>query len=202
VDLWTPAEGDTRLLDMDEIEKARAGRWPPAQVRAWPLDAVPALRLRRDEPGTYYANLVSSRIIAYGIYCLGAVALTSVAFAAFSDAFVGGRPARTAWLVSLAAEALALLPVALSGKLPAARRVRMGEVLTEHTLFLAAAVCAAAILLVHDSSLWRSLLSAVYGALGLFLGVFATCRAAFDRAWPGLALAGLGVCVIALIVLM
>ncbi len=227
LDLWTPVDGDTQLLDEEELERAcaegmierdeaertretarrlldraRSGAWPPREVEDWPLESIATLRLRRDEPGTYYANLVSSRIIAYGIYFLGAVAVTSLGFAALSDALTGPGPARTAWLATLAAEAVGLLPVALTGKLPAARRVRMRELLTEHTLFLAAAVSAVAILVLHDSSLWRSLLASVYAALGLFLGVFAFCRAAYDRAWPALALAGLVVCGVALAVLL
>lgn len=227
LDLWTPPGGDTRVLDEDDLERARAegaiepeeaeraretartlmgrarsGEWPPPEVEDWPLETLGSLRLLRDEPGTYYANLVSTRIIAWGIYCLGAVAVTSVGFAALTDAFAGPGAARTTWLFTMGAEAVGLLPVALSGKLPAARRVRMREVLTEHTLFLAAAVSAVAILVLHDSSLWRSLLASVYAALGLFLGVFAVCRAAFDRTWPTLALAGLVVCGVALLVLL
>lgn len=227
LDLWTPAQGDTRLLDEEDLERARAegaigpeeaertreeartllgrarsGAWPPPEVTRWPLDSVASLRLLRDEPGTYYANLVSTRIIAWGIYCLGAVAVTSVGFAALTDAFTAPGPGRTAWLATLAAEAVGLLPVALSGKLPAARRVRMREILTEHTLFLAAAVSAVAVLVLHDSSLWRSLLASVYAALGLFLGIFAICRAVFDRTWPALALTGLLVCAVAFAVLL
>jgi hypothetical protein len=227
LDLWSPARGEARVLDRAEFEearrrgwidretaeraeatcrtvlaRARAGDWPPAEVERWPLETLPALRLKRDEPGSYYANLVSTRIIAYGIYCLGAVALTSVGFAAFTNVFSGDRAARTTWLVTMGAEAAVLLPFALAGKLPAARRVRTQEVLTEHTLFLAAAVSAAAILAVHDSSLWRSLLSSVYATLALFLGVFATCRAYFDRTLPRLALAGLVVCLVALVFLL
>jgi len=227
LDVWSPVGGDTRVLDRREFEEARregwigadeaeraeaacreilersrAGEWPPPPVGRWPLEAVPVLRLRHDEPGTYYANLVSTRIIAYGIYCLGLVAVTSVGFAAFTDVFSGGEAARTAWVVTMGAEAAVVFPFAMAGKLPAARRVRTREVLTENTLFLAAAVSAAAILAVHDSSLWRSLLSSVYATLALFLGIFAACRAWFDRALPRLALAGLVVCLVALVFLL
>jgi len=227
LDLWSPAGAETRVLDRGEFEEARregwigddeaeraeaaceeilersrAGGWPPPPVGRWPLEAVPALRLRRDEPGTYYANLVSSRIIAYGIYCLGLVAVTAAGFAALTDVFSGGEAARTAWLVTMGAEAAVLLPFALAGKLPAARRVRAREVLNENTLLLAAAVSAAAVLAVHDSSLWRSLLSSVYATLALFLGIFGACRAWFDRTVPRLALAGLAVCLVALVFLL
>jgi len=226
VDVWSPADGEPRLLDLDELAEARTrgaisegeaaeaeatardlldrtrrGDWPPRVVEEWPLDAIEALRLRRDEPGTYYANLVSTRIIAWGIYYLGVAAITSVGFAGLTDAFGGGAAARKAWVLTLGAEALGLLPLALAGKLPAARRVRMREVLNETTLFLAAAVSAVAILAVHDSSLWRSLLGSVYGALGLFLAIFAFCRAVYDRTWPTLAIAGLVVCAVAFLIL-
>lgn len=229
VDVWQPAEApdDPRLLDREQLrraraegvvppeeadradelargiaERARAGAWPPSEVARWPLEAVPALRLRRDEPGIYYANKVSGRIIAFGIYMLGAVSATSVVFAAATDALVSPGTARRWWLGALAVEAAALLPTALAGKLPATRRVRLPEAMDENTLFLGAAVTGAAVLLINDSTLWRSLLSSVYGALSLFLGVFAVCRAYFDRELPGTALAGLAVCVLALVALL
>ena len=227
LDLWQPAEGEPRLLDRDELEdavasgaieaaeaervrsvgeelarRAREGRWPPAAVRRWPLERVEELRLRRDEPGLYHANLVTNRVIAFGIYFLGAAALTTLGFAVFTDGIGASRGTRTAWLACLGVEAAGLAGGALTGRLPAARRLRLREVMTEGTLFLGAAVTGAAVLLVQDSSLWRSLLSAVYGTLGFFLAVFAVCRVAYDRRLPGLALAGLALCVAALVVLL
>lgn len=227
LDLWQPADGPPTVLDRGELEEARrrgwidereagraveemeriearagAGGWPPAPVGRWTLEDVPGLRLRRDEPGTYYANLVSNRIIAVGIYFLGAASVTSVAFAATTDALDPGGGARVWWLGALAVEAAALLGVGLAGRLPAARRVRSREVMTEGTLFLGAAVFGTAVLVVNESALWRSLLSAVYGALALFLSIFATCRLAFDRRLPRLALAGLAVCAVALVLLL
>lgn len=226
LDLWQPAEGPPRVLDRDELRRARkegwigeeeaqealetcrellrrarAGDWPPPEVGSWPLEAVPSLRLRRDEPGLYHANLVAGRIIAFGIYFLGAASLTSAGFAAWSDALQPGGGARSWWLGALALEAAVLLPVALAGRLPATDRVRPREAMTEDTLFLGAAVAGAAVLLVNNSSLWRTLLFSVYGALSLFLGIFAACRAAYDRRLPGIALAGLAVCLAAFLLL-
>lgn len=227
LDLWQPSGGEARLLDRDELEdavaagaieareaervrrlgeelhrRARAGRWPPDAVRRWPLERVEELRLRRDEPGLYHANLVTNRVIAFGIYFLGAAALTTLGFAALTEGLAASSGTRTAWLVCLGVEAVGLAGAALTGRLPAARRLRRREVMTEGTLFMGAAATGAAVLLVQDSSLWRSLLSAVYGALGFFLGVFAVSRIAYDRRLPGLALAGLALCVAALVLLL
>ncbi|MFQ5890240.1 MAG: DUF402 domain-containing protein [Gemmatimonadota bacterium] len=227
VDVWQDPSGDARLLDLAELDRARergwiepetaeravavarrvtesasAGRWPPRRVRRWGLDAVPSLRFQRDAPGIYFANLVSGRIIAFGIYTLGAVSLTSLAFAAFTDAFAGGRSGQAVWLVTIALEAAVLLPFALSGRLPATRIPRPREALSERTLFIGTLVMGVAVLLLHDSSLWRGGLLGVYSTLTLFLLVFAACRAAFDRSTPVLALAGLVVCAVALLVLL
>lgn len=229
LDVWQPADDprEPRLLDADELERARAegrvsaedarlaretaerveararaGGWPPPEVERWPLEAVPALRLKRDEPGTYWANRISGRIIAFGIYMLGAVSATSLVFAALTDALLSPGAARSWWLAALAAEGSVLLPAALAGRLPATRRVRRREAMDERSLLVGATACAAAVLVVNDSSLWTSLLSAVYGALALFLAVFAACRAHFDRRVPWAALAGLGVCAAALTALL
>lgn len=228
LDLWQPAGGDAvRTLDHEELEeavaagaigraeadrvgrlagelaeRARAGDWPPDGVERWPLERVDELRLRRDEPGLYWANLVTNRVIAFGIYFLGAAALTTLGFAAFTDGLRASVATRNAWLACLGVTATALAGLSLAGRLPAARRLRRGEVLTEGTLFMGAAVTGAAVLLVQDSSLWRTLLSAIYGTLGFFLGVFGVSRLLHERRVPGLALAGLAVCVAALVVLL
>lgn len=226
LDVWQPAEGPVRVLDADEFEaareesliseatareaaatcreiedRARRGDWPPEPVRDWPLESVPSLRLRRDEPGTYYANKVAGRVIAFGIYFLGSASLTSLVFAAFTDALVAAGTARSAWTALLVAEAAGLLAVAMAGRLPATRWVRPREAMTESTLFLGAVVTALAVLLVQSSELWNVLVGSIYAALGFFLAVFAVCRLAFDRRTPGLALVGLAVCAAALVVL-
>lgn len=227
LDVWQPAGDGAEVLDREELERAeergwiggdeaervrrradriaeraRSGDWPPEPVRRWPLEAIPTLRMRRDEPGIYAANVVATRIIGFGIYLLGAVSLTSLGFAVCTDAFARPGPARTAWAVALAAEAAVLLALALAGRLPATRRVRPRHALSEETLFLGAAVASAAVILVNESELWRSLLSAVYGALTLFLAVFAAARSLVDRRLPGLALAGLALCGVALAILL
>lgn len=228
LDLWQPSgEEAVRVLDRDEMEeavasgalepadgeraealadelarRAAAGEWPPPPVRRWTAERVEELRLRRDEPGLYYANLVANRIIALGIYFLGAAALTTLAFAALGGGIGPPGPRRTAWLSCLGLEAAFVAGGALTGRLPATRRLRMREVMTENTLFLGAAVTGAAVLLVQESGLWRTLLAAVYGTLGLFLGVFAASRLWFDRRPPALALAGLALCLLALLLLL
>ena len=227
LDLWQPAGGEPRLLDADELtearergwidpdeadrveelgrellDRARTGDWPPAPVARWTLETVPTLRLRRDEPGAYRANLVVGRIVAFGIYFLGAASATSLGFVVLTDALQAPGPARWAWAAALALEAVVLLAVALAGRLPATRRVRPREALSEETLFLGAAAATGAVLVAHDSSLWRSMLTAVYLALGSFLGVFAVCRVWFERRVPGLALAGLALCLATLAVLL
>lgn len=229
LDVWQPADrpGEPRVLDRDELRRAedegavdpedgrrarevaarvearaRAGEWPPPEVRRWPLEAIRELRLLRDEPGVYHANKVSGRIVASGIYLLGAVSVTSLAFAAATDALAAPGGARSWWLGAMAVEAALIVPAALAGKLPATRRVRLPEAMDENTLFLAAAATGAAVLLINESDLWESLLSAVYGALALFLAVFAVCRARFDREIPFAALAGIVVCALGLAALL
>jgi len=227
LDVWQPAGGATRLLDADELEEAvaagtiapaeargveaeaaavlraaEAGRWPPRIVHEYPLADVPALRLRRDDPGTYYANLIVGRLIAFGIYALGAISLTSLAFAALTEAFHGNRPALVAWASVIGIELLVLFGLSMAGRLPATRRPRPEEVLTERILFIGALVTGLAVLLYPDVELWRGGLMGIYGALGVFLGVFAAARLRWERRFPVLAAAGLVVCVAALAVLL
>lgn len=227
LDVWQPAGDGLEVLDRDELERAeergwiaageaervrrrtariveeaRSGGWPPEPVRRWTLEAIPTLRMRRDEPGIHAANVVATRIIGFGIYLLGAVSITSLGFGVSTDALDGPGPARTAWSVTLAAEAVLLLLLALAGRLPATRRVRPRHALSEETLFLGAAVASVAVLLVNESGLWRSLLSAVYGTLALFLAIFVGARSLVDRRFPALALAGLALCALALVILL
>ena len=198
-----PAEAQrTRAEAQELLERIGDGDWPPRAVRRWPLDSVPALRLRRDEPGRYFANLVSTRVIAYGLYMLGVVSVTSMVFAAFTDALITPGTAQRLWLTVLGAEAVILLPFALSGRLPATAFPRPSEAMHERTLLAAAAATGIAVLLLNRSELWRELLIAVYGSLAFFLTVFAASRAWFDRVFPASAVAGLLLCAIALIVLL
>lgn len=227
LDVWQPADGAARLLDTDDLEAAvaagtieaaearsvedeaaavmraaKAGRWPPRIVKEYPLADVPALRLRRDQPGTYYANLIVGRLIAFGIYALGAVSLTSLAFAALTDAFHGHRAALVSLGIVIAIELVVLLGLSLAGRLPATRRPRPEEILTERVLFLGALVTSLAVFLNPDEQLWRGALMGIYGALGVFLGVFAIARFRWDEWFPVLAVAGLLVCVVAFLVLL
>lgn len=226
LDVWQPAGGSARLLDAEELEAAVAaghvdaeearaveaeaaavmrlagsGQWPPRIVGEYPLEDVPALRLRRDDPGTYYANLVVGRLIAFGIYMLGAVSLTSLAFAALTDAFHGSRAALVAWMTVIALELVVLLGLSLAGRLPATRRPRPEEVLTERILFIGALVTGLAVFLYPDVELWRGGLMGIYGALAVFLGVFAVARLRWEQRFPLLAVAGLAVCVLAFVLL-
>jgi hypothetical protein len=230
LDVWQPAEGPPRLLDEDELDEAarrgwigaedvartraeaaavlraaRADRWPPGVVLRNPLGAVSSLRFRRDEPGAFFANLIVSRLIAFGIYTLGAISLTALAFAALTDALVPGTGltiGRIAWWVTVGIEVLALLGLALAGKLPATRRTRPEEALSERLLFIGTLVAGGAVLLYPDGRLWRAALVGLYATMGVFLGIFAVCRAIFDRRFPILALMGIGVCIVALLVLL
>jgi hypothetical protein len=226
LDVWQPRGQEPEILDEEEFEEAReknwiepheaararsgalvilgrirSRRWPPRVVRRWPLDAVPSLRFRRDEPGRYFANLVSTRVIAYGLYLLGAVSLTSVLFAAATDALITRGSSQTVWLVTLGIEAVLLLPFALAGRLPATEHARPSEAMNERTLLAAAAATGIAVLLLNRSEIWRELLVAVYASLAFFLTVFAVCRAWFDRTFPLAGIAGLLLCLIALVVL-
>lgn len=227
LDVWQPADGEARLLDAEDLEaavaagavapaearsvedeaaavlrSAAAGRWPPRIVREYPLADVPALRLRRDDPGTYYANLIVGRLIAFGIYALGAISLTSLAFAALTEAFHGNRPALISWGAVTGIELVVLFGLSLAGRLPATRRPRPEEVLTERILFLGALVTGLAVFLYPDVELWRGGLMGIYGALAVFLGVFAAARLRWEQRFPVLAVAGLVVCVLAFVVLL
>jgi hypothetical protein len=230
LDVWQAPDQPPRLLDEDELDEAaergwvgaedvartraeaaavlraaRAERWPPGVVERHPLDAVPSLRFRRDAPGTFFANLVVGRLIAFGIYALGAISVTSVAFAALTDALQPGAgltAGRIAWFSVMGVELLLLLVLALAGKLPATRRPRPEEALTERLLFLGTLVSGAAVLLYPDSQLWKGALTGLYTTLAVFLSIFAVSRAVFDRRFPLLATTGLFVCLVALLVLL
>ncbi len=230
LDVWQAPDGPPRLLDEDELTEAadrgwlgaedvartraeaaavlraaRADRWPPAVVLRNPLEAVPSLRFRRDTPGTFFANLVVGRLIAFGIYALGAISITSVAFSAFTDALQPGAgltAGRAAWFGLIGVELLVLLVLALAGKLPATRRPRPEEAVTERLLFFGTMVSGAAVMLYPDSQLWKGALTGLYATLAVFLSIFAVSRAVFDRRFPVLAVTGLAVCVVALLVLL
>jgi len=188
------------------LDRIRARRWPPRVVRNWPLRAVPGLRLRHLAPGSYFANLISGRIIAFGLYMFSAFSITSFGFAALSSS--GGGMARSLWLGAILLEAIILLPLALAGRLPATRwawllggRVPGDKVASasvgpvavpdERTLFVGTLVMGLAVLIVQDRAMWQAPLVAIYAALAVFLAVFATCRLAFDRDFPLMATAGL-----------
>ncbi|MDT8435886.1 MAG: DUF402 domain-containing protein [Gemmatimonadota bacterium] len=228
LDVWQPAgDGPARILDRDDLAAAlraghvepdearrvegeaeavrratRAGRWPPKVVRRHPLEAVGSLRLRRDEPGRYFANLVIGRLIAAGMYVFGFTSLVSLAFAAGTDAFSGPGPALTAWKVLIAGAAAAAVPLALAGRLPATRHIRPQEALSERILFIGCVVTALAVFLYPDSRLWRASLVAIYAILAAFCAIFAVARIRWDRTRPVLAVAGLLVSLFALVVLL
>lgn len=230
LDVWQAPDGPPRLLDEDELTEAaengwvgaedvartraeaaavlraaRADRWPPGVVLRNPLEAVPSLRFRRDAPGTFFANLVVGRLIAFGIYALGAISVTSLVFSAFTSALQPGAgltAGRIAWLVLIGVELVLLLGLALAGKLPATGRPRPEEALTERLLFFGTLVSGAAVMLYPDSRLWQGALTGLYATLAVFLSIFAVSRAQFDRRFPALAVTGLAVCVVALLVLL
>jgi len=229
LDVWQAPGAPPRLLDEDELTEAaergwvgsedveltraeaaavlraaRADRWPPGVVSRNPLDAVPSLRFRRDAPGTFFANMVIGRLIAFGIYALGAISITSIAFAALTNALqpgVGLTAGRLAWLGLIGIQLVLLLGFALAGKLPATRRTRPEEALTEKLLFLGTLVSGAAVMLYPDGRLWQGALTGLYTTLAVFLSIFAVSRAMFDRRFPVLAVIGLAVCIVALLVL-
>lgn len=225
LDVWLAPGGTPRVLDREEFREARergwldqeeaeraerearaivgraaAGEWPPPPVRAWTLEAVPYLRLRRDAPGTYRAALLSGRVIGYGLYMLGAVSVTVLVFGAV-PALTGHAPAQATWVGTFAAEAALLLPLALRGSLPATRWPRPVPS-DERTFFLGALATGLAVLFVQDAAAWREPLAGVYATLGLFCGIFAVCRAWFDRVFPAYGTAGVLVCALALAVLL
>lgn len=227
LDVWQPLEGPARLLDADElasavsaghvspaeadavtseaeaiVRAAETGRWPPRILREYPLADVPSMRLRRDEPGTYFANLIVGRLIAFGIYALGAISLTSLAFAALTDAFHGDRAGLGSWMAVILVELFVLFGLSMAGRLPATRRPQPEEVLTEKILFIGALVTGLAVFLYPDVDLWRDGLAGIYGALGVFLAVFAVARLRWESRFPLLAVAGVAVCLVALVVLL
>ena len=227
LDVWQPTGGPAKLLDRDELTAAldegaispeearrveaeaehvlrasRAGRWPPKIVRRLPLDAVGSLRMRRDAPGTWFANLAIGRLIGFGMYLFGAASLTSLLFAALTDAFTGGATALAAWKATIGVEAVALLGLSLAGRLPATRWPRPEESLNERILFFGSLAAGLAVLAQPDDRLWESALVAIYSVLGLFLAIFALARWRWDRRTPRLALAGLAVCLFALGILL
>ena len=227
LDVWQPPDGPARLLDEEDLaaaleagaisreearqieaeaaavlRSARAGRWPPTIVHRYPLEAVGSLRLRRDEPAKYAANLVINRLIGFGMYLFGAISLTSLLFAAFTDAFSGPGTALTVWKTVIGVEAVVLFLFAMVGRLPATQRPRPEESLDEKILFIGSVVTALAVFLYPDSRLWRSALIAIYSILFLFLSIFAIARSRWERRFPVLAVAGILVCLFALAVLL
>ncbi len=204
VEAGTLEQDEARAVEAEAdavVRASRAGRWPPRLVREYPLEDVPALRLRRDEPGTYFANLIVSRLIAFGIYALGAVSVTSLAFASLTDAFHGDRAGLISWASVVAVEFLVLFGLSLAGRLPATRRPKREEILTEKILFVGALIAGLAVFLYPDSGLWRGGLMGIYGALAVFLAVFAAARLRYERKFPTLAVTGVVVCLAALAVL-
>ena len=104
-------------------------------------------------------------------------------------------------MAAIAAEAVALLPLALAGRLPATRWPRPAPT-DERTFFLGTVAAGVGVLLVQDSDVWRELLAGLYATLGLFLLLFAICRAIFERRLPLLAATGLLLSGLALVVLL
>jgi len=226
LDVWKPVAGQPQVLDTAEFEhavqmgwltaeeasRARSEssaivqqilrrRWPPRPVRRWALSDVPVLRLRRDAPGTYYAALVSGRLIAFGLYWFGAAAATSIGFAAFTNAFVAAGVAQQAWLTTLVVEGLILLPLAFGGRLPATRWPEPA-LTDERTLFIGALAAGLALLAMNEADGLRPLLAGLYATLTIFLAIFAFSRAYFDRTFPVFAAAGLVVSLLALFILL
>ena len=226
LDVWVPAGGRGVLLDEDELGAAVArgeltadeaeevrelggrwlaatqgSRWLPAGPRRWPPETVPALRLRRDAPGTFHAARMSGRIIAYGLYLMGVVSATSIGFAAFTDAFLVAGAAQQAWKFVIVGEAIALAPFALAGRLPATRWPQP-PLIDERSLFVATLAAGLAVLGLNSRAEWAGALLPVYGTLGLFSLIFAVSRWWFDREVPVFALAGVAMTVLALVFLL
>lgn len=225
LDVWLPEGGRGVLLDEDELEAAvaraelsaaeadevreigarlltrsrRPGhpRWLPGSIGRTPAESVPALRLRRDAPGTFHAARISGRIIAFGLYLMGAVSATSAGFAAFTDAFLIAGPAQNAWRLTVLGEALVLAPLALGGWLPATRWPQP-PLADERALFIATLASGLAVLVLSERAEWAGALLPVYATLGLFSLVFAVCRWWFDRKVPVFALAGVAMTLVAL----
>ncbi len=163
-------------------------------------DLTPALRIRRDAVGTFHAARLSGRLIAYGLYLMAVVSATSIGFAWLTDAFVVGGQAQTLWLMTIIAEGVLLLPLALGGKLPSTFWPRPA-LTDERSLFIATLASGLAVLGLNERASWAGALLPVYGTLGLFSAIFAVCRVYFDRTIPMFAIAGLVVTLAALIVL-
>ena len=222
LDIWVPAGGEPRLLDEDELTAAvaagsldeaeadgvreaaarilariRAGRWQPPELRRWPAEHAGALRLRRDRRGAFHAARISGRVIAFGLYVMGAVSATSIAFAYWTDAFTEPGTAQEVWKLVILAEALILLPLAMSGRLPATFWPRPALV-DERSLFIATLASGLAVLSLNQRTEWAGALLPVYGTLGAFSTIFAVCRVAYDRVVPWFALAGMLVTLAAL----
>jgi hypothetical protein len=226
LDVWQGSNEQARLLDVEDLAEAvasgaiepdearaveaeaeavlraaKSGRWPPKLVLEYPLEDVPALRLRRDDPGTYFANLIVGRLIAFGIYALGAVSITSLAFAAVTDAFYGSRSGLIAWMMVVGIEFVILFGLSLAGRLPATRRPNREEVVTERILFIGTLIAGLALFLYPDGRMWKSGLVGIYGTLAVFLAVFAAMRFRYERNFPTLAVVGFVMCLVALVVL-
>ena len=225
LDVWLPESGGGVFLDEEELDAAvdraelsvaeadeiralgakllararRPGRlrWLPRSVGRSPAESVPALRLRRDAPGTFHAARISGRIIAFGLYLLGAVSATSAGFAAFTDAFLVEGPAQQAWRLTVLAEALLLAPLSFAGWLPATRWPQP-PLTDERSLFMATLASGLAVLALSERTEWAGVLLPVYATLGLFSLVFAICRWWFDRKVPTFALAGVAMTLVAL----
>ena len=206
-ELSADAAEEVRALGNRWLAATQGSRWPrwprwlPAGARRWPPHMVPALRLRRDAPGTFYAARMSGRIIAYGLYLMGVVSATSVGFAAFTDAFTVAGPAQQVWKFVIAGEAVALAPFALSGRLPATRWPQP-PLIDERSLFVATLVAGLAVLGLNTRAEWAGALLPVYGTLGLFSLIFAVSRWWFDREVPVFALAGVAMTLLALVFLL
>ncbi len=228
LDVWLPEGGAGVLLDEDELDAAvaraelsaaeadalrrigagllarsrRSGprRWLPRSVGRSPAESVPALRLRRDAPGTFHAARISGRIIAFGLYLMAAVSATSAGFAAFTDAFLVAGPAQDAWRLTMLGEALLLAPLALGGWLPATRWPQP-PLTDERSLFIATLAAGLAVLALSERTAWAGALLPIYATLGIFSLVFAVCRWRFDRKLPVFALAGVAMTLVALVIL-
>jgi len=135
-------------------------------------------------------------------FTISSISLTSLLFAAFTNAFGGPGPALTAWKTVIGLEAGILFLFAAVGRLPATRRPRPEESLDERILFIGSVVTALAVFLYPDGRLWRSALIAIYSILALFLAIFAVARLRWERRFPVLAFAGILVCMFALAVLL
>ncbi|MCY3598590.1 MAG: DUF402 domain-containing protein [Gemmatimonadetes bacterium] len=190
-----------RLLARSKRSR-RSGRlgWLPRTVGRSPAESVPALRLRRDAPGTFHAARISGRIIAFGLYLMAAVSATSAGFAAFTDAFLVAGPAQHAWRLTVLGEAFLLAPLALGGWLPATRWPQP-PLTDERSLFIATLAAGLAVLALSERTAWAGALLPVYATLGLFSLVFAVCRWWFDRKAPVFALAGVAMTLVALAIL-